>query len=270
MGEHFCLKCGGGGHPKPAFRIREAMEPKHISTSQSGYRNRILARISASESRELLAQAEPIDLPLGKVLREPASADKFLYFLEEGMASATALSSAGASVEVGLIGREGFVGISSVLGHPGSPHHTIMQVAGRGFSLPTGSFRAEFLRGGPMAHAVHDFIYAQLAQAAQTALCNRLHATEPRLARWLLMTSDIVEADTLQLTQEFLAQMIGAERSTATIAAGALKRAGLIDYHRGLVTIINRPMLEDAACECYSLLRAQFRAIFGADRASVG
>ena len=203
-----------------------------------------------------------MDLPLGKVLREPESEDRNVYFVEEGMASATAISSLGMSIEVGLIGRDGVVGIGSILGHRGLPHHVIMQVGGSGYSLPTDLFRAEFVKSAPVMQAVHDFVYAQLAQAAQTALCNRLHATGPRLARWLLTTSDIVESNRLDLTQEFLAQMIGAKRSSATIAAGLLKRAGMIDYRRGQVEIVNRPMLEDAACECYGMLRREFAKIF--------
>jgi CRP-like cAMP-binding protein len=225
------------------------------------FRNRILSRLSA-EDGAVLSQLQPVDLPLGKVLREPGSEDKLLYFVEEGMASATALSSQGASIEVGLIGREGVVGIGSILGHRGMPHNVMMQVGGRGYSLPTQVFRREFVKHAPVMQAVHDFIYAHLAQSAQTALCNRLHATGPRLARWLLNTSDVVESNSLDLTQEFLAQMIGAERSSATIAAGTLKRAGLIDYRRGHVEIVNRPMLEDAACECYGMLREEFARIF--------
>ncbi|UWZ82638.1 Crp/Fnr family transcriptional regulator [Occallatibacter riparius] len=233
------------------------------------FRNRILNRLSESNP-EVLSRLTALDLPLSMVLRGPGGEDGQIYFIEEGMASATALSSQGSSIEVGLIGREGLVGVGSVLGHPGLPHQTLMQVAGRGFSMPTDLFRVEFAKPGPVMAAVHDFLYAQLIQASQAALCNRLHPTEPRLAKWLLNTSDIVESNTLQLTQEFLAQMIGAERSSATIAAGALKRAGLIDYQRGLVEIINRPMLEDAACECYATVRAEFAAIFGGDHASVG
>jgi CRP-like cAMP-binding protein len=258
------------GHPNRSTCIHAHVDPNRIPGAQSPFRNRILARLASAQSNGALAHLKPVDLPLATVLRKPGSEDKLLFFLEEGMGSATALSSEGASVEVGLIGREGLVGISTILGHPGSHHNTIMQVAGRGYSLPTEVFLPEFHKGGAVTAAVHDFIYAQLAQAAQTALCNRLHATEPRLARWLLNTSDIVGSSTLQLTQEFLAQMIGAERSSATIAAGGLKRAGLIDYRRGLVEIVNRPMLEDAACECYGLLRSQFDAIFGKDRNSVG
>jgi CRP-like cAMP-binding protein len=246
------------------------MEPNKTRASGPQFRNRILARLP-SAGDGLLSQLQAVDLPLGTVLRKPGVDEGYLYFLEEGMASTTALSTEGASIEVGLIGREGFVGINSVLGHPTTHHHQIMmQASGNGFSLPTAVFRKEFLKGGPLMAAVHDFMYAQMAQAAQTALCNRLHATEPRLARWLLETSNIVQSDILHLTQEFLAQMIGAERSSATIAAGGLKRAGLIDYHRGLVKIVNRPMLEDAACECYRLLRSQYETIFGLDYRSVG
>jgi len=225
------------------------------------FRNRILSRLSAADGA-VLSQLQAVDLPLGKVLREPGGEDKLIFFVEEGMTSATALSRQGASIEVGVIGREGVVGIGSILGHRGMPHHTVMQVSGNGYSLPTELFRTEFVKHGTVMQAVHDFIYSQLAQAAQTALCNRLHATGPRLARWLLATSDIVESNSLDLTQEFLAQMIGAERSSATIAAGILKRAGMIDYHRGHVEIVNRPMLEDAACECYGMLREEFARIF--------
>jgi CRP-like cAMP-binding protein len=206
-----------------------------------------------------------MDLPLGMVLREPGGDDRLVYFVEEGMASATALTRQGTHIEVGLIGREGFVGLGSLLGHPGMPHHTMMQVGGRGHSLPTELFRAEFAKSGALAAAVHDFTYAQLIQAAQTALCNRLHETEPRLAKWLLTTSDVTDSPTLHITQEFMSQMIGAERSSVTLAAGALKRAGLIDYSRGLVEIINRPMLEDAACECYHVLREEYARIYRAD-----
>ena len=236
---------------------------------QKQFRNRILNRLAESNP-EALTSLTPVDLPLAMVLRGSGGDEKHVYFVEEGMASATAISRHGGSIEVGLIGREGFVGVGSVLGHPGLPHQTMMQVGGRGYAMPTGAFRAEFAKGGPVTSAVHDFMYAQLIQASQAALCNRLHATEPRLAKWLLNTSDIVESDTLHLTQEFLAEMIGAERSSATIAAGGLKRAGLINYHRGLVEIINRPMLEDAACECYEMVRSEYVRIFGADPSSVG
>lgn len=246
------------------------MEAKNPQASPPQFRNRILTRLASSGADGLLSKLEPLPLPLGTILRQPGSLDKFVYFLEAGMASATALSSDGTSIEVGLIGREGLVGLSSVLGHPGSHHNTMMQVGGHGFRLPTEPFRDEFRKGGPVMNAVHDFIYAQLAQAAQTALCNRLHATEPRMARWLLSTSDITGSASLDLTQEFLAQMIGAERSSATIAAGGLKRAGLIDYRRGHIQIMNRSMLEDSACECYLLLREQYKSIFGGDQASVG
>jgi CRP-like cAMP-binding protein len=246
------------------------MDPTSHGASRPQFRNRILARLP-SVGDGVLSQLQAVDLPQGTVLRKPGVDEGYLYFLEEGMASATALSSEGASIEVGLIGREGFVGINSVVGHPATHHHQIMmQASGNGFTLPTGAFRKAFLKGGPLMGAVHDFMYAQLAQAAQTALCNRLHATEPRMARWLLGTSDIVQSDILHLTQEFLAQMIGAERSSATIAAGGLKRAGLIDYHRGLVKIVNRPMLEDAACECYRVMRSQYETIFGLDYTFVG
>jgi CRP-like cAMP-binding protein len=233
------------------------------------FRNRILHRLRQANS-DVLQQLRALDLPLGMVLREPGGDDTLIYFVEEGMASATALTSDGTHIEVGLIGREGLVGLGSVLGHAGMPHHTMMQAAGRGYALPTEVFRAEFTRIPQVTSAVHDFTYAQLIQASQAVLCNRLHETEPRLVKWLLTTADIVESETLHITQEFMAQMIGSERSTVTLAAGTLKRAGLIEYRRGLVQIINRPMMEQAACECYHMLRKEYAAIYRGDHASVG
>jgi CRP-like cAMP-binding protein len=230
---------------------------------ETSYRNRILNRLSPSERDALIPHLRPVDLPQGKVLTEPGSPARHIYFIEAGMSSATALSSEGDSIEVGVAGREGLVGIGSLLGHEGMPHRSMMQGGGNGYSIPVEIVRPEFLKGGPFALAVHDFVYAQLTQASQCALCNRIHAIEPRLARWLLTASDVMETPVLHLTQEFVAEMIGAERSSATIAAGSLKRAGLIEYRRGLVEILDRPMLEDAACECYRLLRGEYDKIYG-------
>lgn len=228
----------------------------------SNFRNRILKALSDSEATVILPRLRAVDLPLGMILREPGTDDRYVYFLESGMASATALSKEGDSIEVGLAGPEGLVGISSLLGHRGLPHRTVMQGSGYGYSIETEIVRSEFLKGGPFTHAVHDFLHAQLVQAAQCALCNRVHEVEPRLARWILAASDIMETAELEMTQEFLSQMIGVGRPYVTVAAGTLKRAGMIDYRRGRLSIVDRPMLEDAACECYAALRSEFDVIY--------
>lgn len=229
----------------------------------TAFRNRILCRLSDVDRDAIVPHLRALDLPLGMILRKPGSDDRLVYFPEAGMASSTAISKEGESIEVGLSGREGMVGIASLLGHRGLPHRTVMQGAGHGYSLPTEIARAEFLKGGAFARAVHDTIHAQLVQAAQSALCNRVHGVEPRLARWILNASDVMQSPRLDMTQEFLAEMIGAGRPYVTLAAGALKRAGMIDYHRGHVEIIDRGMLEEAACECYATLREEYQAIYG-------
>jgi CRP-like cAMP-binding protein len=118
--------------------------------------------------------------------------------------------------------------------------------------------REEFLKGGVLAGLVHDFVYLQMVQMTQSVLCNRLHPVEARLARWLLTSADRSESEQLMLTQEFLAQMLGARRSTVTVAAGALQRQGMIDYKRGKIRIVNRPALECVTCECYQIVRTAY------------
>jgi CRP-like cAMP-binding protein len=226
------------------------------------FHNRILRGLSGSEQAAIVPHLQFENLPLGKILRRRGQIDGLVYFIESGMASAVAISSEGESIEVGLIGRYGVVGISSLLGYRGLLHETLMQSKGSGYSIEAGIVRAEFLKNGPLAHVIRDFTYALYMQAVQSALCLRAHGMEPRLARWLLTTSDILETETLHLTQDILSQMIGAARPSVAIAAGLLKNAGLIEYSRGVVKIPDRSSLEEASCECYGLLRNELKDIF--------
>ena len=123
--------------------------------------------------------------------------------------------------------------------------------------------REEFLKGGILAQLVYDFIYLQMVQTSQSVLCNRLHAVDARLARWLLTSADRSETEQLMLTQEFLAQMLGSRRSTVTVAAGELQRQGMIDYKRGKIRISDRPRLEGVACECYSIVKSYYERVLG-------
>ena len=134
-----------------------------------------------------------------------------------------------------------------------------MQGAGSGFRIRSGLVRDEFLKGGRFAELIHDFIYLQMVQMSQSVLCNRLHPVEARMSRWLLAASDRTQMNSLTLTQEFLAQMLGSRRATVTVAAGLLQRARLIDYTRGRIKIVDRTGLEAKACECYHLVRGEVR-----------
>ena len=205
----------------------------------------------------------PVDLPSGMHLGEPNVPVRHVYFPLSGLISVDALTNKGESVEVGVIGREGFSGVVSLLGEQQMEHSVIMQGSGTGLRLRASILREEFLKGGPLMELVHKFLYLQIVQTSQSALCNRLHPVDMRMARWMLTASDRLESSTLNLTQEFLAQMLGSRRSTVTVAAGQLQRQGLIDYARGRIQILDRPGLEGVACECYQIVASAYTRVIG-------
>ncbi|MFZ3213726.1 MAG: Crp/Fnr family transcriptional regulator [Terriglobales bacterium] len=183
---------------------------------------------------------------------------KYAYFLEDGLASVVLPMKSGATVEVGVIGREGVVGLPMLLGAKTMPGETYIQIAGSGFRIEAARLKDEFERPSELRRYLHKYLLANFVQSAQNAACNRVHPIAERLARWLLTCHDRVGTDRMPLTHEFLAAMLGTPRTTVTLAAGSLHQAGLIDYSRGHVTIKNRPGLEGAACECYRVVRDEF------------
>jgi CRP-like cAMP-binding protein len=207
----------------------------------------------------------PVDMPVGMQLGVPSAPIEYVYFPVSGLISVDALTERGESVEVGIIGREGLSGVYGILGHEQGAHSVIMQGSGAGLRIRMGIVREEFLKGGPFAQLIHSFVYMQMVQMAQSVLCNRLHQVEARMARWMLAACDRTQSDSLQLTQEFLAQMLGSRRSTVTVSAGNLQREGLIDYTRGRVRIVDRPALEAKSCECYHIVRATYDTLIGTD-----
>ncbi|HMF64497.1 MAG TPA: Crp/Fnr family transcriptional regulator [Edaphobacter sp.] len=203
----------------------------------------------------------PVDLPLEKKLSEPNEAIEYVYFLNSGLISTDALTKKGESVEVGVIGREGFSGLPALLDQPQMSHSVIIQGSGTGLRIRSSIIRDEFMKGGELRDLVHKFAYLQLVQVTQSVLCNRMHEVEGRLSRWLLTSADRMESEELNLTQEFLAQMLGVQRSTVTVAASALQRAGLIGYSRGKIHILDRHNLAKAACECYGIVCESYERI---------
>ena len=203
----------------------------------------------------------PVDLPLEKQLSEPNQPIEFLYFVNTGLISTDAITEKGEQVEVGLIGREGFSGLPALLDQPQMSHSVIMQGSGEGLRIRSSLVRAEFLKGGMLQRIVHAFAYLQLVQITQSVLCNRMHEVDARLARWLLSSADRMESETLHLTQEFLAQMLGVQRSTVTVAAGEMQRNGMIGYSRGRIHILDRPGLIGKACECYGIVNESYNRI---------
>jgi CRP-like cAMP-binding protein len=203
-------------------------------------RNLILAQLPDAEYDTLAKFLVPVDLPLEMRLSEPNEPIEYIYFLNSGLISTDALTAKGESVEVGVIGREGFAGLPALLDQPQMSHAVMMQGVGEGLRIRSSILRDQFVKGGMLQRLVHSFAYLQLVQVSQSVLCNRMHEVDARLARWLLTSADRMESDSLNLTQEFLAQMLGVQRSTVTVAAGDLQRAGMIGYSRGKIHIIDR------------------------------
>jgi CRP-like cAMP-binding protein len=224
-------------------------------------RNLILAQLPDAEYDTLAKSLVPMELPLHMRLSEPNEPIEYVYFLNSGLISTDALTEKGESVEVGVIGREGFAGLPALLDQPQMSHSVLMQGTGEGFRIRSSILREQFVKGGMLQRMVHTFAYLQLVQVTQSVLCNRMHEVDARLARWLLTSADRMESESLNLTQEFLAQMLGVQRSTVTVAAGELQRAGLIGYSRGKIHILDRMRLAATACECYRIVSASYRRV---------
>ena len=223
------------------------------------YKNRVLAALPKAEIARLAPHLTPVPLAQHTTLIDGQTSHA--YFLEEGIASVVVSLENGDTVEVGIIGVDGIVGLPILLGTPPPPGRTFMQVGGSGYRIEAEVIKCEFERSGELRQRLHRYMQAFFVQTAQTAACNRLHNIEERLARWLLACRDRMEDDTLNLTHEFLGQMLGAPRTTVTLAAGLLQRAGLIEYSRGSVTIQDRVALEASACECYRTVRDEFQRL---------
>jgi CRP-like cAMP-binding protein len=222
-------------------------------------KNRILDALSDEDFQRLLPHLEPIDLKLGQTLYRPEGRINYVYFPVNSMASVIATTADGEAAEVGVIGCEGMVGVEVILGVDSSSKEVIVQGANGAFRVKTEDIRAEFNLGKSFQKIILRFVYSLMTQISQTALCNRLHVIEQRLARWLLLSHDRAEADELTLTQDFLSVMLGVNRPTVTTSAIILQGAGFIKYMRGHITILDREGLEDFACECYETVQEAYK-----------
>jgi CRP-like cAMP-binding protein len=248
-----------------AFSVSSASRaPNHILSSTRP-RNILLAQLPADEYAVLAKFLVPVELPLEKRLSEPNQPIEFIYFLNSGLISTDAVTEKGETVEVGVIGREGFAGLPALLDQPQMSHSVMMQGVGDGMRIRSSVARAEFVKGGMLQRLVHAFAYLQLVQVTQSVLCNRMHEVDARLARWLLTSADRMESEQLHLTQEFLSQMLGVQRSTVTVAAGDMQRKGMIGYSRGRIQILDRRALIGVACECYGIVNASYDRLLKKD-----
>jgi len=219
--------------------------------------NELLLDLPEKECQAVYSQLVFLPLRTHDVLNEAGAPIRYVYFMNNGLASVLNVMEDGKSVEVGLMGKEGFVGLPLVVGFNSSPSRVIVQIAGSAYRLSASTFKELLRKCRTLEKRLSRFSQILAAQAAQIAACNRLHEVDERLARWLLMSRDRIGSDLVPLTQEFLAHMLGTRRSSVTVAASILQKADLIHYTRGQVNIVNAKGLEAAACECYSAMLRQ-------------
>ena len=241
--------------------------PPHLRSSgslppNSEQSNRLLDALSPELRASLLTRLEAVTLPVGTDLYRPGEKPRYVHFVTSGMASLVTSMEDGSLVEVGMVSREGIPESGHLLGPAVGSTHCFMQIAGTALRMSFAHFGAEFEREATLRHLALQQVQYSVLQLSQLAACNRLHDVEERLARWLLMVQDRMETDSFLLTQEFLGEMLGTRRSSVTLTAGSFQRAGLIEYSRGRVHILDREGLENTACECYAISKRLFDGLY--------
>src|SRR5438445_6524475 len=221
------------------------------------YQNHLLNALPTSDYERLASHLELIPMRLGEVLYEPGVQLRHVYFPTTSIVSLLYVMENGASAEIAIVGNEGILGISLFMGGETTPSRAVVQSAGHGFRLKAQLLKNEFGRFGPMLHLLLRYTQALITQMAQTAVCNRHHSVDQQLCRWLLLSIDRLPSPQVAMTQELIANMLGVRREGVTEAAGKLQKSGVISYHRGHITVLDRPRLEKMSCECYEVVRRE-------------
>ena len=224
-------------------------------------RNQLLTLLPRAELEKISPDLERVELPFKQVLHEPGERIAYAYFVTSGVVSIVNEPDTGEIVECATIGPEGMAGFPLILGTSSMPSRAIVQIPGEALRMSTADFQRALDRSPRFRALLLRYMMALLNQIAQVTSCNRLHEVQERCARWLLQTHDRVLSDSFPLTQEFLSQMLGVHRPTVTVAAGILQKAGLIEYNRGSITIVDRKGLEAASCTCYRLIAAEYERL---------
>jgi CRP-like cAMP-binding protein len=232
--------------------------------SRTPARNRLLAALPRMDFARLEPLLELVPLPLGWAVYESGAAQGHMYFPTSAIVSLLYVMEDGSSAEIAIVGNEGLVGIALFMGGETTPSRAVVQSAGHGYRLRGSVLKAEFERGGALQHLLLRYTQALITQMAQTAVCNRHHALEQQLCRWLLLSLDRLPSNELVMTQELIANMLGVRREGVTQAAGKLQDAGIIEYSRGRITVLDRPKLEALVCECYEVVRRETDRLFPA------
>lgn len=221
--------------------------------------NHLIELLPRGDRQRLIDASEPFKLVMAEVLCERGDVTRHVYFPTDGFISLVATIDHHPGLEVGMVGREGMLGSQLALGVERAPLRALVQGPGSARRIGAGAFRRELSRSTSLQRGLDRYLYVLMAQLAASAACLRFHLIGPRLARWLLMSQDRAHADRFRVTQEFLAYMLGVRRVGVTMAAGALQHSGLIHYHRGEITVVDRAGLEAAACDCYAADQKAYR-----------
>jgi CRP-like cAMP-binding protein len=245
------------------------MEPFLPHPAQKAIRNKILAALPAPEFDVLSSSLVPVDLHLGETLHRASDTIEQVYFPEIGFISALTVLSDGSPLEIGLIGAEGVAGVSVILGATASYSETMCQTGGPAHRISVAAFKDVVDRAPRVRDLLLRYVHVFHVQVAQTAACNAHHDLGQRLSRWLLAAHDRSGVPDLSLAQDLIAVMLGVRRSTVSIAAGQLQKAGVIRYQHGRITILDRVGLESAACECYEAVVSEYRHMLGTDPAVI-
>jgi len=219
--------------------------------------NHLIAALPTDAYGRLFPHLELIPLPLGKVLFEPGEPQHYAYFPTDAIVSLLNVMENGASAEIAVVGNEGLIGVSLFMGADSVTCRAVVQSAGYGYRLSGHGIKDEFNRHGDLLHLVLRYTQALFALMAQTAVCNRHHSIEQQLCRWLLLSMDRLSGNELVMTQELIANMLGVRREGVTEAASKLHKLGIINYHRGHITVLDRSRLEEMVCECYAVVKKE-------------
>jgi CRP-like cAMP-binding protein len=220
--------------------------------------NRLLAALPEVSYSVLLPHLEHVRLPLGMAVYESGAKQAYVYFPTNSIVSLLYVLADGASAEIAVVGSEGMVGIALFMGGETTPSRAVVQSAGYGFRLRADVLKREFEGGGALQHLLLRYTQALITQMTQTAVCNRHHAVDQQLCRWLLLSLDRLPGDELVMTQELIANMLGVRREGVTEAAGRLQADGLIEYSRGRIRVLDRDHLEARVCECYAVVKKEY------------
>lgn len=226
--------------------------------------NKLLAKLPRQELEVISPDLEPVQLPFKHVMHAPFEPIQYVFFITRGVASLVNEPETGEIVEFATVGPEGMVGFPLFLGTRSVPSRAIMQIPGEALRMKASDFERALERTPTLHNLLLRYTMALLNQVAQATSCNRLHEVQERCARWLLQTHDRVDGDSFALTHEFLAQMLGVHRPTVSVAAAMLQKAGLVDYIRGHITIVDRKGLEAASCTCYRIIKDEYDRLLGA------